>query len=124
MRPVVAPVGTVAVIFVAELTVNAAVTPWNRTVEVVKPLPLKFVPVITTEVPIGPMVGVKEVIVGWGACVTLKFLALVAVPSAFRTLIGPSVPLVGTVAVIVVSFTTVKVPALWPSNSTSVTTGF
>lgn len=67
MRPVVAPVGTVAVIFVAELTVKAAVTPWNRTDEVVKPVPLKFVPVIRTEVPIGPTVGVKEVIVGLDA---------------------------------------------------------
>jgi hypothetical protein len=53
----------------------------------------------------------------------LKSVALVAVPSAFRTLIGPSVPLLGTVAVIVVSFSTLNVPALWPSKSTSVTAG-
>ena len=105
----VAAVGSWLVICVAELTMKVAVTPLNLTDVVVKPVPLKFVPVVTTEVPIGPLVGVKDVIVGAGTCVTLKSVELVAVPSAFVTWIGPSVPLLGTVAVIVVSLTTVNV---------------
>jgi hypothetical protein len=122
--PLVAPVGTVAVIWMAELTVNVAFTLLvNRTDVVVKPEPLKFVPAITTDVPIDPEAGANDVIVGAGAFVTLKLFELVAVPSAFRTLIGPSVALFGTVAVIVVSFTTVKDWALWPLNSTSFTGG-
>ena len=59
--PVVAVVGTVAVIWVAESTTNVAVTLLNVTAVVVKlaPLtvPLKFVPVILTDVPTGPKVG-------------------------------------------------------------------
>jgi hypothetical protein len=46
---------------------KVAVTPWNLTDEVVKPVPLKFVPVIRTEVPTAPTVGVKDLIVGLGA---------------------------------------------------------
>ena len=81
--PVVAPVGTVAVICVAESTWNVvALTLLNFTELVVKlaPLtvPLKFVPVILTDVPTGPKVGVNEVIVGAGAVTTVKFVALVA----------------------------------------------
>ena len=59
--------------------------------------PLKFVPVIVTLVPAGPLVGVKLVIVG-GLAVTVKVLALVAVPPAVVTLTGPVVAPVGTVA--------------------------
>src|SRR5262249_13908548 len=65
--PVVAPVGTVVVICVSELTVNvAALVPNFTAVACCNP-----VPVITTEVPTGPLVGVKVVIVGtilnvWG----------------------------------------------------------
>ena len=74
--PVVAVVGTVAVIWVAEFTTNVAVTLLNVTPVVVKlaPLtvPLKFVPVIVTDVPGGPKVGVNEVIVGAGTGVTVK----------------------------------------------------
>ena len=66
--PVVAVEGTVAVIWVAEFTTNVAATLLNVTPVVVKvaPLtvPLKFVPVIVTDVPAGPKVGVNEVIVG------------------------------------------------------------
>ena len=78
--PVVAPVGTVAVICVAEFTVNdVAVVVLNFTELVVKSpviVPLKFVPVIVTDVPTGPKVGVNEVIVGAGT-VTVKLVALV-----------------------------------------------
>jgi hypothetical protein len=119
MGPVVAPVGTVAVIWVLEFTVYVAETWLNLTAVA----PVKLVPAIATEVPIGPTVGVKDVIVGAGTGVTSKFVELVAVPSAFVTWIGPSVALLGTVAVMVVSLTTVNDPALRLSNSTSVTTG-
>src|SRR4029453_2025156 len=75
--PVVAPVGTVAVICVAESTWNVvAVVVLNFTELVVKvaPLivPLKFVPVIVTDVPTGPKVGVNELIVGAGTGFTVK----------------------------------------------------
>jgi hypothetical protein len=57
------PVPTTAVILVAELTVNdeAAIPPKFTTVA-----PLKLVPVIIIEVPVPPLTGVKEVIVGGG----------------------------------------------------------
>jgi len=75
--PVVAPVGTVAVICVAEFTVNdVALVVLNFTALVVKfaPLtvPLKFVPVIVTDVPTGPKMGVNELIVGAGTGFTVK----------------------------------------------------
>ena len=58
--PVVAPAGTGAVIAVAEVTVNVALTLLNLTAVA----PVKFVPLIATLVPTGPLVGVKLVIVG------------------------------------------------------------
>ena len=59
--PVVAPVGTVALICVSELTVNVvAAVPLKLT-----PLaPVKPVPVSVTLVPIGPLAGVNELITG------------------------------------------------------------
>jgi hypothetical protein len=56
--------------------------------------PVRVVPVIVTLVPTGPLVGVKLVIVG----VTVKLLALVAVPPAVVTLSSPVVAAAGTVA--------------------------
>jgi hypothetical protein len=59
--PVVAPVGTVVEICVpAPLTENAAPVPWNATDEA----PRKFVPLIATFVPTGPLCGLKLVIFG------------------------------------------------------------
>src|SRR2546428_790190 len=60
--PVVAPLGTVAEIEVEEVAVKLALVPLNRTAEA----PVKFVPVIVTGVPTGPLVGAKLVIVGAG----------------------------------------------------------
>ena len=57
--------------------------------------PLKFVPLIVTLVPTGPLAGVKVVIVGAG--ITVKLFALVAVPPGVVTLSGPVVA-AGTVA--------------------------
>jgi hypothetical protein len=59
--------------------------------------PVKFVPLIVTLVPAGPLVGVKPVIVG-ALAPTVKVLALVAVPVGVVTLTGPVVAPAGTVA--------------------------
>ena len=58
--------------------------------------PVKFVPVIVTLVPTGPLEGAKLAIVG--GFVTVKELLLIAVPSGVVTLIGPVVAAAGTVA--------------------------
>ena len=63
--PVVAPDGTVAVIWVSDLTVNAdAAVPLNATAVA----PVNPVPVMTTLEPDGPEVGEKPVIVGPAIC--------------------------------------------------------
>jgi hypothetical protein len=78
------------------LTVNVvALVPWNLT----EVAPVRFVPVIVTEVPTGPPVGEKLVIVG-PVAVTVKLEALVAVPPGVVTEIVPVVAPLGTVAVI------------------------
>jgi hypothetical protein len=61
--------------------------------------PVRFVPVIVTEVPGGPLVGEKLVIVG-AATVTVKLEALFVVPPGVVTVILPDVAPLGTVAVI------------------------
>ena len=61
---------------------------------------MNAVPLITTVVPTGPLVGVKDEIVGLLGGVTSKLVELVAVPPAVITAIGPDVALLGTVAVI------------------------
>ena len=58
--------------------------------------PLKFVPLIVTLVPTGPLVGVKLVMVGAG--ITVKLFVLLAVPPGVVTLSGPVVAPAGTVA--------------------------
>lgn len=73
--------------------------------------PVNPVPVIVTEAPTGPLVGVKLVILGVGG-ITVKFVLLVAVPAAVVTPIAPVVAPAGTVAVICVSESTVSVVAL------------
>jgi len=107
--PVVAPVGTVAVICVAEFTVNVvALVVLNFTELVVKvgAVPLKFVPVIVTDVPTGPYSGVNELIVG---ALTVKFVALVLCPAAVYTWIRPVVAPAGTTAVTEVALVVVGV---------------
>jgi hypothetical protein len=60
IRPVVAPLGTVAVIWVSELTLKEAEMPWKATVVD----PVKPQPVMVTLVPGAPLVGVKLLILG------------------------------------------------------------
>jgi hypothetical protein len=117
--PVVAPTGTVAVIWVAELTVNdVAVVVLNFTAVV----PQKFVPVMTTDDPIAPLTGAKDVMVGAAAVTTVKLAELaVSLPPLVWTVIGPVVAPVGTVAVSVVAFTVLNVTAACPLKSTPVT---
>ena len=68
--------------------------------------PVRFVPVMTTEVPTGPEVGVKALMVG--VPVTVNVPADSAVPDAATTLICPVAPLfAGTTAVIWVVESTV-----------------
>lgn len=71
---------------------------------------LNSVPLMLTEVPIGPVVGVKEVMVGTGN--TVKVAALLALPAGLVTVTTPLVDPLGTVQVIVVLFTTTKPVAL------------
>jgi hypothetical protein len=79
--------------------------------------PVKFAPVIVTALPTGPMAGIKLVIVG--ATKTVKLVALIVVPSALVTLIGPVVAFNGTVAVICVSISTLNVVAFVPLKATA-----
>lgn len=58
--PVVAPGGTMAVIWVADSTLKFALT----ALKVTTVAPVKFVPLMVTEVPIAPLVGEKLAIVG------------------------------------------------------------
>jgi len=74
--------------------VNVALTPLN----VIAVAPVKFVPLIVTLVPTGPLVGEKLVIVGAEVELTVKLFVLVAVPPGVVTLNGPVVAPVGTVA--------------------------
>src|SRR6185437_5350642 len=106
--PVVAPVGTVAVIWVAELTVNVAALP----LKVTAVAPVKPLPVMVTDVPTGPEVGVNEETVGPACVVTVNDAVLAPVPAGVVTAIGPVVAPVGTVAVSWVAELTVNVAAL------------
>jgi hypothetical protein len=58
--PLVAPLGTVALICVSELTAYVADVPLKLT----EVAPVRPVPVIVTESPVAPLVGVKEPIAG------------------------------------------------------------
>jgi hypothetical protein len=58
--------------------------------------PVKLLPLIVTLAPTAPLVGVTFAIVGAG--ITVKLVALVAVPPGVVTLTGPVVAPVGTVA--------------------------
>src|SRR6266511_4192341 len=111
--PVVAPPGTVLLIWDEETTVKLAEAPLKATsVAPVKPLPL-----IVTAVPTGPLAGEKEVITG--AWLTVKELALWPVPAAVVTLILPVVAPPGTVVLIWAEETTVKLAAT-PLKATAV----
>jgi hypothetical protein len=109
-----APVPTTAVMLVAELTVNEeAVTPPKFTT--VTPTK-KWVPVIVIGVPVPPLAGVNEFIVGGGKN---EKPAIVAVPPGVVTLILPDAP-VPTTAVILVAELIVNDEAAIPPKFTAV----
>ena len=115
--PVVAPVGTTAVTFTLVTNVNAAAVPLNFT----EFTPVKFVPWMVTVVPTCPLAGLKLVIVGMPPPpVTLKFVALVAVPAVVESVILPVVAPVGTTAVTFTLVTNVNAAAV-PLNLTEFT---
>jgi hypothetical protein len=118
--PVVAPVGTVAVICVAEFTVKVADVWLNLTAVA----PVKFVPVITTDVPTAPLVGANELTVGQavagGATSKAPPGTVTGSPAPSETTMGPSVAPLGTTAVIWMVESVVNVDAV-PLNVTEVT---
>jgi len=75
ITPEVAAAGTVAVKLVAVLAVTVAIVPLNVTI-LLAGVALKFVPVMVTAVPAGPLRGANKVIVG---DVAVKLLVLVAI---------------------------------------------
>jgi hypothetical protein len=103
--PVLAPVGTVTVILVALQLVAVAAIPLKVTV----PCEPKFVPVIVTELPTVPAVGLKLAIAGVGRTVNVTGL-LTAVPTVTITL--PVVAPVGTGTVMLVALQAVGVAAV------------
>ena len=106
--PVVALDGTVAVNEVVVAAVTATVTPLNDTTLFAGVKPSKFVPEMVTDVPTGPMVGLKLDIVGIGT-VTVNAGVLVVSPAGVPTLIFPLTAALGTVTVNVVAVTAVGV---------------
>ena len=90
--PVVAPLGTVATMLVADHDVGVAVTPLNVTVLVPCVAP-KFVPVIVTVAPTAPLVGDSDVIVAVGT--TVNVTPLLATPPTV-TVTFPVVAPLGT----------------------------
>jgi hypothetical protein len=109
---VAAPKGTVAVIVPELFTVNVAALPPNETAVA----PVKFVPVIVTPVPTGPLAGAKEDMAG----VTVKRVVVIEGPLPdVVTVMGPVVAPAGTVVVIVPGGPSVNEAAA-PLNETAV----
>src|SRR5579864_2695829 len=102
MGPVAAPGGIVNVTCVP-VTEAGTVMRWPISTPMV---PVRFVPLIVTEVPTDPLPGEIEVIVGFAATVNVP--ALAAVAAGLATLIVPLVAPLGTVNLSWVSETTVK----------------
>ena len=84
--------------------------------------PVKFVPLIVTLVPTGPLVGVNDVTVGGDPPppVTVKLVELVPVPFGVWTEIVPVVAPAGTCAVMSVALFTTNVASEVPLNLTLV----
>jgi hypothetical protein len=95
--PFAAPDGTVVLIWLSLVTVNAAVVPANFTAVA----PVKLVPVIVTTVPVPPLAGLKPLIVG----TTRNELGDETGPPWASMVIRPVVAKEGTVAVILVELT-------------------
>ena len=81
--------------------------------------PVKWLPLMVTDVPAAPLDGEKPLIVGADPPVTVKFGPLVAVPDDVVTVILPVVAPAGTLVVIRPSFATLKLADV-PLNRTLV----
>ena len=114
--PLLAPLGTAAVMEVALTTENVIAAVLLNLTAVA---PVKLLPVIVTFCPIGPLAGVKDVMDGAG--MTVKFVALLAVPPGVMMESLPLLAPLGTDAVMEVALTTVNVIAAVPLNLTAVT---
>ena len=112
--PVVAPDGTGATMLVALHDVGVVETPLNVTVLVFWVAP-KFAPVIVTDVPTGPEVGVRVLIIGVGST-TVKLTPLLATPDTVTTTF-PAVDPLGTGTTMLVELQLVGV-AVVPLNVT------
>lgn len=111
--PVVELEGTIAVICVAECTVNeVAAIPLNDTAVA----PEKLEPVIVIDEPADALEGEKDDIVG--GITTVKLVELVTLPPGVVIAMVPVVAPVGTVAVMLVALFTVKVVAAVPLKLT------
>src|SRR5437879_2624757 len=113
--PVVAPLGTAALMLVALQLVGADAIPLNVTALVPCVAP-KFAPAIVTDVPANPEVGFKLVMLGPGT-VTVKLTPLLATPPTLTTTLPVVAPL-GTAAVMLVALQLVGVAAI-PLNVTA-----
>src|SRR5262249_30590197 len=111
--PVVAPAGTGTTMLVADHVVGVAAVPLNVTVLVPFVAP-KFVPLIVTEVPTGPLVGASLVMLG--ATVTVNDTPLLARPPTVTTTL-PVVAPAGTGTAMLVADHVVGVAAV-PLNVT------
>jgi hypothetical protein len=115
--PVVAPLGTVAVILVfVQLAIVVALVP----LRVTPPFPCvgpKFNPAITIDDPTAPVLGVSDVMLGAG--VTVKLLPPLATPPAAVTTTLPVVAPLATVAVMLVFVQLVIVVAGIPLKVTA-----
>jgi len=110
--PVVAPLGTTTEMVVPVKPKIVAAVPLKVTV--LFPGGPKFVPVIKTEEPTGPEVGLRLVMVGVG--ITVKTTPLLATPPTVTTTL-PVVAAAGTGTTMLVAFQLVGVPAV-PLNVT------
>ena len=107
--PVVAPLGTGAMMLVALQLVGVAAVPLNFTVLVPCVAP-KLTPLIVTDVPRTPDVGLRLVMLG-GGTVTVKLTPLLATPPTVTTTFPVVAPL-GTGATMLVAAQLVGVAAM------------
>ena len=107
--PLVAPLGTLALSWVSEIPLKDTD---GVPLKVTAAVPVKLVPVMVTVFPTAPRTGEKELMVGAAVEITVKAVELVAVPWGVFTLILPVVAPPGTLVVICVLETTVKVAAV------------
>ena len=115
MAPVVAPAGTLALIWVAEVIVGPLADVLPNLTEVRLE---KFPPLMVTVEPMGPNVGLKSVMVGTMPAV--KMLVLVVDPALVVTVIGPLTAPGGTAASTTVVAVTVPATGAAPLKVTSV----